>query len=105
MQPLDSLPTQASAVLRQRVRGAVALSLEGFGIRREPEIPSFFRRQPISRPNAEFLDSFYAPDAGRELGTEQSGIRSFVRQPSDGSQPHVDRAWRKIARFQVNSVP
>jgi hypothetical protein len=94
-----------TATEQDRNDRAVALSFEGCGIRGEPEIPCFFRRQPISQPKAQFLDAFYAPDAGRELGAEQSGIHSFVRQPSNGSQPHIDGAWRKIARFEVNSVP
>ena len=49
---------------------SVALSPEGFGIRREPEIASFFRGQPISQPNAEFLDAFYSSDAGCEFWAE-----------------------------------
>jgi hypothetical protein len=84
--------------------GAVALALEGFHIRRLPEVPSFLHRQPISQANTEFLHASHASDAGGELRTEQTGVGSFVCQSADSSQSHVDGAGSEIPRFQVNSV-
>ena len=81
---------------------SVALTLEGFGIRGLPQVPSFFCGQPNSQPNAKSLDAFYASDVGCQLWAQYSGIRSFVRQSPNASQPHVDSARSEIPRLQVN---
>jgi hypothetical protein len=49
---------------------SVALALESFGIRRLPQLSSFFWRQPISQPNAELLDAFHPTDTGGMLWAE-----------------------------------
>jgi len=51
---------------------SVALALEAFGIGGLPQVTSFLCGQPISQPNAEFLNTFYAADAGGEFWTEAS---------------------------------
>jgi hypothetical protein len=84
---------------------SVALSLEGFGIRRLPQCARVLGGQPISQSDSKLLDSLYATDASGQLWAEQTRIGGFIRQSPDSSQPHIDCAGSQIPRFQVNAVP
>jgi hypothetical protein len=46
-----------------------------------PKRVSLLDRQPVSKTNTQFLHTFDAANASREIRAEQSAIGSFVREP------------------------
>jgi hypothetical protein len=80
------------------------LPFERIGIWNLPQGPCLFSREPATETNAEVLRPFDPPNATSEIRAEQAGIRGLVCQASDGREPAIDRAWRKLTRFQVNSI-
>jgi hypothetical protein len=58
---------------------AVPFAFEHVGIRSLPKPARFFRREPIAKPYAEFLDTLDPTDAGGELRAKQTGICRLVR--------------------------
>src|SRR5215469_13997387 len=60
--------------------------------------------QPIAGPESELLDSFDTADPGSQLGTQQSGVSSFVSQATHGCQLLVDGVGGQMPRFQVHAI-
>jgi hypothetical protein len=49
-----------------------------------------FSCQPVFNPHAVFLDAFHAPNAGREIKTEQSAIGGLVGEPANSRKAEVN---------------
>ena len=82
----------------------VSLALERIRVRHLPECFCLVGGEPVTETNAEVFRPFDSPDASSEIRAEQSGIGSFVREPTDRREPAVDCARRELTRFQVDSV-
>jgi hypothetical protein len=66
---------------------------------------SLFCRQPVSKANTQFLHTFDAANASREIRTEHAAIGSFVRESPHRAQAQVDGSWSQLPGFQIAPVP
>src|SRR5258707_13222765 len=98
---MPSQPTRQ----QQRKKCSVPLPLETLAIWRLPERMSLLRRQPVSKANTQFLHTFDAANASREVRTEQAAIGSFVRKPPHSAQAELDSSWSQLPGFQITPVP
>ena len=71
-------PPEAAAD-EKRKQSTIALTAKGLSGFRAQQRLAFFRRQPISDTHSQPADTFYAPYACREVGTEESAIGRFIR--------------------------
>jgi hypothetical protein len=62
------------------------------------------RTQPIAQPDTEFLCSLHAANAGRQLGTQQTGISSLICQSPHGGQSQVNNGRSQVTGFQLQLV-
>jgi hypothetical protein len=83
---------------------SISLTLERTRVRDLQECFRLIGSEPITKANAEILRTFYSADASSEIRTQQARIGSFIREAPHGGEPAVDRARRKLTRFQVNSI-
>ena len=44
------------------------------------------------------------PNSCSQIGAQQSAIGCFIREPANGAESQVDRAWRQTSRFQVTPI-
>src|SRR5258705_11816954 len=98
------MPSQPTCQ-QQRKKCAVPLSFEPLAIRHLPKRVSLLCRQPVSKANTQFLQTFDAANASREIRTEQTAIGSFVRESSHCAQAQVDGSWSQLQGFQIAPVP
>ena len=98
---MPSQPTRQ----QQRKKCSVPLPFETLAIWRLPKRVSLLESQPVSKANTQFLHSFDAANASREIRTEQAAIGSFVREPPDSAQAEVDSSWSQLPGFQMAPVP
>jgi hypothetical protein len=61
--------------------------------------------QRVSKANTQFLHTFDAANASREIRTEQAAIGSFVGEPPYSAQAEVDGSWSQLPGFQKAPVP
>jgi hypothetical protein len=71
-------PSQAAAKQNREYR-AVPSAFEGVRIGSLPKPARFVCREPVSKPDAKFLYTLHAKDAGREPRAKQTGICRLVR--------------------------
>src|SRR5260370_9994928 len=90
---------------QQRKKCSVPLPFETLAIWRLPKRVSLLYRQPVSEANTQFLHTFDAANASREIRTEQAAIDSFVREPPHSAQAEVDSSWSASPAFQIPPVP
>ena len=69
-----------------------------------PQGSGFIPGHPISEPQAQFLCSLQATDAGGQIRAEESRICRFIGESSDCCKPHVDGARCKQPVFEMNPV-
>src|SRR4030095_121696 len=70
--------------------GAIAFLPERFsGVSRKERL-AFSGAQPVANTPAELRHALDTPDAGDEFWAQQSSIRRFVGQSSDGSEADAD---------------
>ena len=86
---MPSQPTRQ----QQPKKCSVPLSFETLAFWRLPKRVSLLCRQPVSKANTQFLHTFDAPNASREIRTEQAAIGSFV-----GDSPHSAQARLTVPR-------
>jgi hypothetical protein len=96
-------PAQATTQEQPEQR-SISLALERIRVRGLPKRFCLFGSEPITKANAEVFRPFDSPDARSKIQAEQAGIGSFVCEAPDGREPAVNRARRKLTRFQVDSV-
>src|SRR3981189_2578222 len=84
---------------------SVPLPFEPLAIWRLPKRVSLLCRQPVSKANTQFLHTFDAVNASREIRTEQAAIGRFVREPPHSAQAQVDSSWSQLQGFQIVPVP
>jgi hypothetical protein len=89
---------------KDRQQRSISLARESILIGNLQECSCLLGGEPVTQSNAEVLRSLDSPDAGREIPAEQARISGLVCEPPDRREPAVDRAWRKLAQFQVHSV-
>src|ERR1700722_8766850 len=95
---LTSIPTgryQGRVTHRTRDR-------ESSGI---PDGWSATRTLPVSKANTQFLYTFDAANASREIRTEQAAIGSFVRESPHSAQAEIDGSWSQLPGFQITPGP
>jgi hypothetical protein len=90
---------------QQRKKCSVPLPFEPLAIGRLPKRVSLLDRQPVSKTNTQFLHTFDAANASREIRAEQAAIGSFVREPPHSAQAEVDSSWSQLPGFQIAPVP
>jgi hypothetical protein len=61
--------------------------------------------EPVAHACPEALCTFYASDTGCKFGTEEAGVRRFVRKPPDSGKPDVDRRRSEAFLLQKEAVP
>src|SRR6266851_3064587 len=98
---MPSQPTRQ----QQRKKCSVPLSFEPLAIWRLPKRVSLLCRQPVSKANTQFLHTFDATNASREIRTEQTAIGSFVSESPHSAQAQVDGSWSQLQGFQITPVP
>ena len=82
--------TPEGAAQQDGQEGSIALAFQGVGFRSLPETASFLRRQPIPKPDAQFLGPFDTTYARSKLRAQQPGVGRLLSEPTDCSQSHVD---------------
>src|ERR1700712_2171658 len=97
---MPSQPTRQ----QQRKKCSVPLSFEPLAIWRLPKSVSLLCRQPVSKANIQFLHTFDAANASREIRTEQAAIGRLVGEPPHSAQAEVDSSWSQLPGFQIAPV-
>ena len=95
--------TQAAAK-ENREKGPISLAFERAGVRHLPECLRLIRCQPVAETNAEVLRPFNSPDASGEIRGQQPRISGLIREAPHRRESAVDRARRKLTRFQMDSI-
>src|SRR5258708_21965605 len=83
------MPSQSTRQ-QQRKKCSVPLSFETLAIWHLPKRVSLLDRQPVSKANTQFLHTFDAANASREIRTEQTEIGCFVRESPHSAQAQID---------------
>jgi hypothetical protein len=89
--------TCGSIQANSKTQRSIPLALKRIRVRHLPERFGLFSGEPVTKANAEVLRPFDSPDAGSKIRAEETGISSFVRKPTDGREPAVNRTRRKLA--------
>jgi hypothetical protein len=58
----------------------------------------------VSQPHPEAPHALHAPNAGRQLWTEETGVDRLVGDASNGREPQVDRGRRVLMRLEVDAI-
>jgi len=90
---------------QQRKKCSISFPFETPAIWHLPKRVSLFYGQPVSKANTQFLHTFDAANACREIRTEQAAIGSFVDEPPHSAQAEVDSSWSQLPGFQMAPVP
>src|SRR4051794_26183973 len=101
---IGQLTPSEPASEQDRKDRAVSLALQSLRVGHLPQPTSFLRCEPVAEPHAELLDALYASDPRGQLWAEQAGVRCFVGEPPNSSEPSVDRSRREVSVFEVNSI-
>ncbi len=76
--------------------------------RRRPRVfeqpPTLFRRQPVPKPDANAPHAFDTTNPGGQFGTQQTCIRSLVRDTADSCQPQIDGRRGVLAVLEVDPI-
>ena len=70
-------PAQSAAKQGRELR-TVSFALERVDIRCLPKAASLLRREPVSKPHAEFFDALHPPNARGQLRAEQTRVGSLI---------------------------
>jgi len=74
---------------------AIAFAPQLIDLRRMPQPLRLFGREPIAKPDIEFLDTFDPPNTGCQIRTQKPAICRLVSQPADCPEPEIDRPRRQ----------
>jgi hypothetical protein len=58
--------------------------------------PPQTRLGACAEANAQLLCAFYSTNSSSQFRAEQSGISGFLREPTNRSEPSVDRTGRQL---------
>ncbi len=84
--------------------GVLPLAAERIAVRAGQKPSALLGCDPVPNADTNLAHSFNPSDPSGELGTEQAGIGGFVRDSSHGGQAQVDRCWRVLLLFEIDSV-
>jgi hypothetical protein len=102
---IGGLVSPQSASQEKSQQGTVTFPLHSCAVRTLPQRASLLIRQPISHPDAVFLEAFHTPNPCCQIGAEQSAICGLVGQPPNRAQAKVDSRRGQSSGFQVTSIP
>ena len=71
---IGQLAAAQTTAQQGREHRAVPFAVERAGVRRLAKTAGLLRREPVSKPNAQFLDALHTPNAGSQFGAEQPRI-------------------------------
>ena len=83
---------------------AVPLSLQRVTVRCIPESLGLLRSLPISKANADLLDSLDTSYAGGQVWAEQTAVGRFLSEAPHRVEAEIDSAGRQLPRFQVYAI-
>jgi hypothetical protein len=85
--------------------GAVALTLEGFRVRRPQQLERLVRGRPLAQPYTQLPGAFDPGDARGDDGVKQTVVRRLGGKLANRSQANVDGGGRQLlVAFQVPAI-
>ena len=75
----------------------ITFALEPLAVWCLPERLPLLGGQPVAEPDAQLLYALDSPYSRRQVGAQEAAICRLVRQPADGPEPEIDRAWGEMA--------
>jgi hypothetical protein len=98
------LPAQA-ARQEQGQKSSISFAFEVLRIGRLQQARALLRGEPVPEPNAKLSQSMNPPDAGSQIGAQQSAVGGLVSETAHGSEAQIDRARSKPPRLEIGPVP
>jgi hypothetical protein len=83
---------------------SISFALECIRVGYLPEYFCLLCGKPVTQTSTEVFRPCDSSDTGGKVGAEQARISGFIGEASHGRESPIDRARRKLARFQVNSI-
>jgi hypothetical protein len=89
-------PTTEPAAQQNVEKRFIALTFEGLASWRLPETASLLGRQPIPKPDTQFLCPLHATYACGKFGAQQPGVGSLISKSAHCGKSHVNTPRRDV---------
>jgi hypothetical protein len=93
-----------SATNQKSKDGVIAFAPKTIAMRVQQQRAALIGSEPVTQSHADLAYALDSTDAGGKFWAEQAGISCLVRHTPDRGQAEVDRCWREVPLFQMDSV-